>query len=356
MDKPTLADVARVAGVHPGTASRALNPALAGRISPATTARVHEAAKALGYMPDTRAQSLRTRRTRTIGVVIPDLANPVFAPIVRGIEDGLRDAGYQSLLASTDNDADRETAALRVLQTRYCDGYIVASATRDDATVRELCAQRTALVLLNRLVDDLDVPAVVSDDSVGIRAAVDYLAAGGHRSIAHIAGPQTLSVSAARVRAFCDAVASSKVRPRMKPVVQQASDFTVEAGRVAMAGLLEHEQVTAVLAANDLIAIGCYQALAAAGLRCPEDVSVIGFNDMPLTAHLNPPLATVAMPQHEMGWAAAQLVLDYIERPNTPPRTEAVPTAFIPRDSARPLPAAPESERPRRSGRSSGRG
>jgi LacI family transcriptional regulator len=337
VDKPTLADVARVAGVHPATASRALNPALVGRTSAATTARVLEVAQRLGYDPDPRAQSLRTRRSRTIGVVIPDLTNPVFPPIVRGIEDGLRDFGYESLLASTDNDFVREAAAFRVLQSRRCDGYIVASASRDDATVRQLCAQGVVTVLVNRLVDGLDTPAVISDDSTGMGSAVQHLAAAGHRQIAHIAGPLYVSVSSTRMAAFFEAVGALEVSPRPRPLVQEASDYTVDAGRAAMRKLLQREKVTAVVAANDLIAIGCYQALAEAGLDCPADVSVVGFNDMPLTAHLNPPLSTVAMPQHEMGRVAAGLVVEYIDHPDRAPRIEALPTEFIARASIRPV-------------------
>ncbi len=341
MGKPSLADVARAAGVHPGTASRALNPDLVGRISPTTTARVHEAAKRLGYVPDPLGRSLRTSKTRTVGLIIPDLANPVFAPIVRGIEDHLREHGYEALLASTDNDLAREATAIEVLQARRCDGFIVASAWRDDSMVRQMVEQGAALVLVNNLVDGLDAPAVVSDDAVGIRTAIRHLALGGHRLIGHIAGPQQVSVSAARLAAFAEAIASLDVDPPTRPVVEHASDYMVDAGRVAMARLLQREPVTAVFAANDLLAVGCYQALSDAGLGCPEDVSVIGFNDMPLTAHLNPPLSTVAMPQYRMGRVAAELVLERISRPDGVPETVALPTEFVLRASSQAVASKP---------------
>ncbi|GFG52374.1 LacI family DNA-binding transcriptional regulator [Mycolicibacterium agri] len=330
MDKPTLADVARAAGVHPGTASRALNPALVGRISPETTARVQQAAERLGYVPDPLGRSLRTSRTHTIGVVIPDLGNPVFAPIVRGIEDQLRERGFEPLLASTDNSAERERDVVGVLRTRRCDGFIVASAGRGEGVVHDLVDAGVPLVLVNRLVDGVDVSAVVSDDAVGIGAAIEHLAALGHRRIGHIGGPLQISVSATRLAAFTNAVASDVGGAG---VIEHATDYTIEAGRVAMTALLAREQVTAVFAANDLLAVGGYEALAAQGLRCPDDVSVVGFNNMELTAHLNPSLSTVSMPQYEMGRTAAKLVLDRLAESDGASQTVALPTVFVPRAS-----------------------
>jgi LacI family transcriptional regulator len=151
--RPTIRDVAERAGVHPATASRALNPALPGRIAEATASKVRAAAGELGYAPDPTARSLRTRRSGIVGVVIPDLTNPVLPPIVRGIEETLWRAGLASLVADTDNDAEREAVAVRELQARRCEGLVIASATRDSATVRALAADGVATVLVTRDVD-----------------------------------------------------------------------------------------------------------------------------------------------------------------------------------------------------------
>ena len=334
MDKPTLADVAKAAGVHRATASRALNPALVGRISAVTTAKVHEAAERLGYVPDLLGQGLRTSKTRTIGVLIPDLANPVFAPIVRGIEDHLREHGYEALLASTDNDPHREATLLDVLRARRCDGFIVASALRDDLVVRHLLDQGLNVVLVNRLVDGLDAPAVVSDDAIGITAAIQHLFDLGHRVIGHIGGPLDVSVTTTRLEAYEKALASLGIDA--PDAVEHATGYTVEAGRAALTRLFQRRPVSAVIAGNDLLAVGCYVALAEYGLRCPDDVSVVGFNDMPLTAHLFPPLSTVTMPQYEMGCVAAGMILARINDPDLAPTMMAMPTAFVARASSGP--------------------
>lgn len=308
--KPTIQDVARAAGVHPGTASRALNPALAGRITPATTKRVQEAAAELGYVPDQFGRSLRTRRSHNIGVLIPDLGNPVFPPIVRGIEDTLREAGYEALIANTDDSADREARLISVLTGRRCDGFIIASSRIDDPAVSTLRDSATPVVLVNRLVNT-QAASVVSDDTAGIQAAVAHLAHLGHTDIAHVTGPATLSMTQVRRQAFRDAMAAAglTVQPQW---VAEAARYAVDEGRQAFARMLDRAVPSAVIAGNDMIAVGCYLALQNRGLRCPDDVSVVGFNDMPLAGSLAPPLTTVAIPQHEIGAAAAQLVLDLI--------------------------------------------
>ncbi len=190
------------------------------------------------------------------------------------------------------------------------------------------------MVLVNRLVDGLRTPAVVSDDSVGIRSAVSHLVSLGHRLIGHVAGPPEISVSASRLAALLGAMDLADADPRPTPVVVHADGYTVEAGRAALVELLRRHAVTAVLAVNDLVAVGCYQALTQAGLRCPQDVSVVGFNDMPLTAHLHPPLSTVAMPQSQMGRAAAELILKCLAEPDSEHAVVALPTRFIERRSA----------------------
>ena len=319
----TIKDVARVAGVHPATASRALNPLLRGRISAATTARVEAAAAELGYVVDPIGRSLRTQRSGIVGVLVPDLLNPFYPPLLRGIERGLRAAGFEALIASTDNDARREPELLAVLRGRRCEGYLVATATRDDPAVAALAREGVPLVLVNRLTA-VDTPAVVSDDARGIGEAVEHLRSLGHTRIGHVAGPAELSVAASREAAYRAAVA--------EPHVARAAQMTAAAGRAACRDLLG-DRVTAILAANDMIAVGCYAALDDAGLRCPQDVSLVGINDMPLAAWLRPPLSTVAIPQEELGAAAARLVIERIGAPSAAPRTVTLPTGLVVRGS-----------------------
>lgn len=333
MSKPTIQDVARAAGVHPGTASRALNPELAGRVTPATTRRVREAAASLGYVPDQFGRSLRTQRSHTVGVLVPDLGNPVFPPIVRGIEDTLRKSGYEAVIANTDDSAEQEARLIGVLTARRCDGFIVASSRVDDPAVSTLHDSSTPVVLVNRLLNSV-VASVVSDDAAGIRAAVEHLAGLGHTDIAHVTGPETLSMTRIRRDAFEEAMGAAGLSVKPELVVA-ASRYAADEGRDAFTRLLDRHVPTAVIAGNDMIAIGCYAALRHRGLRCPTDVSVVGFNDMPLAGFLDPPLTTVAIPQHEIGAAAAELMLDLIA--GGPPAQRVLAVEFIRRGStARP--------------------
>ena len=325
MDRRTIKDVARAAGVHPATASRALNPRLPGRISAETTERVVRAAAELGYVVDAVGRSLRTRRSATIGVLVPDLLNPFYPPVLRGVERALRSQGFEALIASTDNDVRREPELLEVFRSRRCEGYLIATASRDDATVADLVRAGVPVVLVNRLAGT-DAPSVRSDDARGIEEAVRHLRELGHARIAHIAGPADISVSAIREAAFRAAAGRDSV-------VVQAEQFTAAAGEAACRELLRDRTVTAILAGTDMIAVGCYAALDRLGLRCPRDVSLVGINDMPLAEWLRPALTTVALAAEEMGAEAARLIVERIDDPAAPVRRVVLPTRLIVRAS-----------------------
>jgi LacI family transcriptional regulator len=335
--KPTIQDVARAAGVHPGTVSRALNPELAGRITPETTRRVEEAAARLGYVPDQFGRNLRTRRSHTIGVLIPDLGNPVFPPIVRGIEDTLRAAGYEAVIANTDDSTEREERLIDLLKARHCDGFIIASSRRDDPAVASLVGSATPVVLVNRLVDAA-AASVASDDAAGMRAAVSHLVELGHTAIAHVTGPAALSMTQVRRTAFEEAMRAAGLTAD-PALVETAERYAVDEGNRAFATLLERCTPTAVIAGNDMIAIGCYAALRSRGARCPADVSVVGFNDMLLSSFLDPPLTTVAIPQYDIGASAAELILGRIAERGEPVH-RLLPTELVVRGSTGPPPAS----------------
>jgi LacI family transcriptional regulator, galactose operon repressor len=333
--RPTIRDVADRAGVHPATASRALNPALPGRIAEATAARVRAAADELRYRPDPAARSLRTRRSGIVGVVVPDLTNPVLPPIVRGIEETLWGAGIACLVADTDNDVEREAVAVRELVARRCDGLIVASATRASATVRALARDGTPAVLVTRDVERAGLPFVAGDDAAGVAAAVAHLVELGHERIGYVSGPADLSTTRTRVRAVRRAIAAAGLDDGL--VVAEAAAYTVAAGRAAAEPMLAgRPDLTAILAGNDMLALGVYEALAAAGLRCPRDVSVAGHNDMPLVDRIAPPLTTVAIPRYEIGVRAAQRLLAGLDGGDPGPRREVLPVRLVVRASTAP--------------------
>jgi LacI family transcriptional regulator len=301
----TLRDVALKVGVHPSTVSRVLNASTRSMVSPEIAERVEEAARDLGYRPNPIAYGLKTRRSLTVGVVIPDLTDPLFPPIIRGIDDILAGAGYTTIVANTDNDRARERVILERMRERHVDALILGSTRREDA----LDDIEVPVVLINRSIDGGGVAAVISDNAGGIGQVVDHLVSLGHRDIAHVAGPQFVTTGVARAQAFRSKLESLGL-PQNEALIVHSQSYSREEGRRALARLLQsRERLTAVIAANDLLALGCYDALTAEGLRCPRDVSVTGFNDMPFVDMVNPPLTTVRIPQYDMGAAAARAVL-----------------------------------------------
>ena len=316
----TLRDVARVAGVHPGTVSRALNPETRALVNERTAERVLAAAKELGYRPNPIARGLRTNRSHTIGVLVPDLMNPLFAAVVRGIEDGLRDGGYTPLIANTDNDAERERVAFEAMSAWQVDGFIAATARRDHWLLADTVGLGVKVVLVNRRVDSDALPAVTGDDHEGIRLAVEHLAGLGHERIAHLAGSQALYTGWSRHEGFVDAMRARglDVDPGLT-VFSEA--FTEREGARCCGELLDRRRdFTAIVAGNDLLALGCYDALDERGLRCPEDFSVVGYNDMPFVDRFQPALTTVRVPHYELGSTAAHLMLEQLQGVDAPAR------------------------------------
>lgn len=308
----TIKDVAREVGVHPSTVSRALDPARRDRLGEPVVRRVLEAAARLGYRPDVTAASLRSGRSKLIGIVVPDIANPVFSPIISGLERAVAARGYALIVADQRPDRADGNDIVQMLIARRVDGLVLANAAlKDDAVERCLQAQ-LPVVLVNRAEGQARVPSVVSDDMAGITLAVDHLIASGHRRVVHVAGPQSLSTGMLRRRGFVAAMRAAGLDPD-EDDIEEAAAFTREAGLPAARSLLARRpDATAVVAANDLLALGVYEALREQGRRCPEDVSVIGHNDMPLVDLVNPPLSTVRISHHEMGERTGELLLDLI--------------------------------------------
>jgi LacI family transcriptional regulator len=333
---PTLRDVADAAGVHPATASRALNPATRGLVNADTARRVIKVAEGLGYRPNPIARGLKTSKSSTIGLVIPDLTNPLFPPIVRGIEDVLEPAGYSGLIVNTDNDLQREQAQIELLRSRQVEGLIIATALLEHPLLDRLHREGVPMVMVNRRPEGLDIPSITPDDASGIELAVSHLASLGHRRIAHLAGPSTTSTGMARLRAFRNAVRDRDLDSDPALVVS-CDSWTEQAGADALRGLLDAgTDLTAVVAGNDLIALGCYDVFAERSISCPGEISVVGFNDMPFLDKLAPPLTTIAIPHHQIGAEAARLLLDAIAEPTRGARSVLLPLTLVVRGSTAP--------------------
>jgi LacI family transcriptional regulator len=306
----TLREVAEAAGVHAGTASRALNPETRGLVNEATAARVLRAADELGYRPNPIARGLKTNRSYTVGVLIPDLMNPLFPPIVRGIQDRLEHAGYTPLIANTDNDPERERVDFERLRARQVDGFIAATARRDDDLLIDVAVIGTPVVLVNRRLERGGLPAVVGDDGGGVRLAVEHLADLGHRRIAYLAGPQHVSTGYLRYEGFVEAMRDRGL-PLDADLTLFGDAFTEAEGLRLCRKLLDGgTPPTAIVAGNDLVALGCYDVFEERGIRCPDQISVVGFNDMPFADHFDPPLTTLRIPHYEIGARAAELLLE----------------------------------------------
>lgn len=334
----TIREVARLAQVHPGTVSRALNEETRALVNEDTAARVLSAAQQLGYRPNSIARGLKTNRSFTVGVLVPDLTNPVFPPMVRGVEDRLTQDGYTPLIVNSDNDAQRERNHVRALRARQVDGFISATARLDHELSGNEALGGLPLVLINRSFEDTSVPAVAVDDERGVHLAVEHVALLGHRRIAHVGGPQNLSTGHRRYTGFVAAMDELGLEVDGGHL-RFATAFVSEQGALACAQVLAHPpRPTAIVAANDQLAIGCYDALRAAGLRCPEEVSVVGFNDMPFVDRLQPPLTSVRVPGRELGIVAAELLLGQLRGEAPPAREILLEPTLVVRGSTAPPP------------------
>jgi len=316
--RSNIKDVARRAGVHASTVSRVLNPATRSMVSAQLADEILKIAEELGYRRNPLASGLRTRKTFTVGIIIPDLTNPVFPPIVRGAERTLDAAGYIAILADSGSREHGEREIIENLRARDVDGLILATAKRRDPVVDACVDAGIPLVLVNRTVSKHNVAAVINDDELGIELALAHLRALGHSEVAYVGGPTSTSTGYVRQHAFIRSAKRAGLSVARSRIVA-ASAFTEAAGAAAMRALLDADtSFTAVLTANDLLALGCIDALGERGLTCPHDVSITGFNDMPFVARLDPPLTTVHIPHDELGIEAAKLLLERIAAPDAP--------------------------------------
>jgi LacI family transcriptional regulator len=334
--RTTLKDVARLAGVHPGTASRALNEETRALVNEDTAQRVLAAAGELGYRPNPIARGLKTNRSYTVGVLIPDLTNPLFPPIVRGIQDRLEEAAYTPLIANTENDPDRERVDFETMRARRVDGFITATARRDHQLLTELTDLGLPVVLVNRRLEDGAIPSVVGDDRAGARLAVRHLASLGHRRIAYLAGPQTFSTGYLRHEGVLAEMREQRLE--VDPSLILFGDaFVEDEGQRLCRELLDRGgDLTAIVAGNDLMALGCYDVFLERGIECPRDISVIGFNDMPFAARFDPPLSTIRIPHYQIGARAAELFLELLQGPHPAPPQVLLEPELVVRESTGP--------------------
>jgi DNA-binding LacI/PurR family transcriptional regulator len=327
----TIKDVARLAGVSQSSVSRTL--AAPDQVRAETRSRVERAVAQLGYEPNRIARGLSTGRTGTIGFLVPDIANPLFAGIVKAAQRRSREFGLAVLLADSDEEPATEIDLIRTL-SKQVDGFVLCAPRAGDDELRSVCGD-LPVVLLNRRVGQL--PSIIFDNADGIRQALAHLAALGHRRVAYVAGPRTSWVNRERLRAFrsgaaalgLEAVEAGNVSP----------DFE---GGVAVADLVLAAAVTAVIAYNDMIALGLVSRFGTRGVSVPGDISIVGFDDIPASALVSPALTTVSQPEERCGRAGIDLLADLLQERERPGGSRAsLPTRLIVRASTGP--AAPPS-------------
>jgi LacI family transcriptional regulator len=321
----TLADVAATAGVSASTASRALNGR--GELSAATRAAVIEAAEQLGFQPSPLARSLRTRRTTTVGYVVPDIASPFYAASLKGAQAALESAGYRVMLMDSEQSVEGEIAALRTLVNHQVDGLLVATAGLDPDDFEEIVGAETPCVFLDSVLDGAGAGAVTLENVAGIDLLVEHLRGHGHTRIALLAGPQQETSGSERRDAFVAAAGS-------EPELIRTGPWTQESGAAQTRALLALDvPPTAIVASSAELALGCLAACRELGVRLPDELALATFDDPYFGALLEPSLTAVGYDPAEVGRAAAALLVEAMEDEDAERREVRVPVTLVRRTS-----------------------
>ncbi|MDM0042550.1 substrate-binding domain-containing protein [Variovorax sp. J22G21] len=308
----TIKDVALRAGVSVTTVSHVVNDTR--HVSAQGRERVELAIRELGYVPSAVARSLKSNTTSTLGMLIPNSSNPYFAEIVRVVEDRCFGAGYTLILCNTDDEPRRQSVYLKVLAERRIDGLIVVSTGNDDSLVTQLHGLKVPTVLVDREIADPSCDLVETAHMQGGLLAVRHLLSLGHRRIACIGGPAGVTPSEQRIEGWRMALAESGATPNADALLWRGG-FTSQGGYEAMHAILRTEEApSAVFVCNDLMAIGALRAAHETGVHVPDELSIVGFDDIELSAYTSPPLTTVAQPKERIGALAVDMLLERVSK------------------------------------------
>ena len=306
---PTIRDVAKIADVSPITVSRVINDS--NYVSEATRGRVEAAIKELGYVPNMLGPSLRFKQTMTLALVLTDITNPFWTTVARGVEDVAQANGYSTILCNTDESEEKQDQYLQMLLRRRVDGIILVPACSDPEAVRIIKNQGIPVVVLDRQIPGIESDVVRADSENGAYQLTQHLLSLGHRRIAILSGPQTVSTAVDRVAGYRRALAEAGLPDDAAQVYW--GEFTHEVGREkTKEALAARPRPTALFAGNNFIAIGAMQALAEKGLRVPDDMALVSFDDIPPIFISDPFLTVSNQPALEMGQKATQLLLDRV--------------------------------------------
>jgi LacI family transcriptional regulator len=307
----TIRDVARRAGVAVSTVSRVLNES--GYVRVETRERVQQAIAELDFRPNLLARGLISRTSYTIALILPDLTNPFYGPLAKGVEAVARAAGFSVIICNTENQPDALVEWIRQLRNNWIKGLLFAMDPPPEE-IWELVNDRIPFVLVDQEVAGFDTDRVVINARDGARQAVRYLAELGHRRIAHIAGPRHAAFE--RYAGYVEALTAAGLQPSQE-LVSTPGDFSQEHGYEAMRGFLQipaERRPTAVFCVNDLAAVGALRAVEEAGLKVPEEISIVGYDDILWARLIKPGLTTVAQPVEELGRLTAELLVKRINQ------------------------------------------
>lgn len=336
MKKVTIKDIAREAGVSTATVSMVINHKDQA-ISDATRKRVQTVVRKNHFIPNAMAGSLVTRRTNTIGLIIPDIVNPFFPELARGAEDRARQSGSNVILCNTDEKPDQEGTYLAMLAKKMVDGIIFAHSVELSGTASAYQTARIPIILIDRDWDSENIKGkILVDNTNGAYMAVRHLLDQGYRSILHIAGPLKTQTARDRVEGYRKALAESGITFDAEKVI--SGSYTTDWGSQAVRSILEdrnkYDKFDAIFCANDQIAIGAMMELKRAGYRVPEQIGIIGFDDIHMASLTDPALTTVRQPSYEMGWKAVDLLLEFLDQPHEEVRKIILDTSLVIRDSS----------------------
>lgn len=330
-----IKDIAREAGVSTATVSHVINKTK--HVSEPVRAKVQEAIERFDYHPNAHAQMLALGRSKMIGLLVSDITNPFFPEIIKTIEAAVFAGGYHLILFNTNYETDRAVQYMQRLVQMRVAGVILMTAEFDQALIEEAKRKKTSVVFHDLGIVGEKMSNIVLDYAVGIDEAVQYLLSLGHRRIAHIAGAQDIHSGRVRREAFIAAIKRHLPRSPAPKIVD--GDFRFEGGRLAANQMLREKMLpTAVVVANDLMALGAMQEFKAAGLRVPQDISIVGFDDISFAGLSEPALTTVCSPRVEIGRRAVEALMITIDRPQHDGIEVRIPTYLIKRDSTAPPP------------------
>lgn len=330
--KYTIKDIARLAGVSTATVSKVINRK-DHEITETTRKKVMSIVRQYNYVPNRIASSMVTKKTHTIGLIIPDISNPFFPELARGVEDYASKLGYAVFLCNTDNDAQKEQTYLEKLQEKMVDGIILTASSHRRTNSNDLKESNIPIVALDREIDSFKSGGtVISDNLSGAYGAVSYLLSRGMKKILYLAGPINSKPSKDRLQGYINALEDHNHQVKQEMILD--GSFTLDWGYSGTLKAIDQGlEFDSIFCGNDMIAFGAIQAIKLKGLRVPQDISVIGFDDIAMAGIIDPPLTTVKQPNYQMGYESSKILIGIIEKHPPENRELVLNTKLIIRDS-----------------------